>query len=60
MPRTGTGDAHFGQYLDDNGVYPDDGFVTKPQNWDELLGMVEQSKPLECAIWSIAPGSNGS
>lgn len=46
MPRIGTGDAGFGQHLDDHEVYANDGFVTKPQNWNELLGMVEQSRPV--------------
>lgn len=43
MPRLEMGDASLGQHLQ-YGVYPDDSFVTKPQNWDELLDMNEQPR----------------
>lgn len=39
---TGTYDAMFGQHLIDHGVYPNDVYDTQPQNWEEILGMMEQ------------------
>lgn len=44
--RLGMSDAIFGRHLVDNGVYPNDGYLTKPQNWDEILGIMEQPRPV--------------
>ena len=46
MVRIGTDDPSFGQHLEDNGVYRNDAHATKPQNWNELLSMVEQARPV--------------
>lgn len=41
----GTGDAMFGKHLAIHGIYPNDGYVTKPQNFDEILAMLGQPRP---------------
>lgn len=42
----GTTDAMFGQHLAKHGVHPEDSNITKPQNWEEILGMMEQPRPV--------------
>lgn len=42
--RIGTCAVGFGKHLIDHGVYPNNGNVTQPQNWDEISSMVEQPR----------------
>lgn len=44
--RLGMSDAIFGRHLVDNGVYPNDGYLTNTQNWNEILGIMEQPRPV--------------
>lgn len=37
----GTTDAMFGQHFANHGVHPEDSNITKLQNWEEILGMME-------------------
>ena len=36
MDRIESSDRNFGQQLEDDSVYPNDEFFSKPANWDEL------------------------
>lgn len=53
MPPISTYNAIFGQHLIDNQIYPNDGYITKPQNWNEILGVMEQPR-----VSPVLPGSD--
>lgn len=42
----GTTEFMFGKHLANHGIYPNDSYVTKPQNLDEILAMLEEPRPV--------------
>lgn len=47
LERIRTCDENFGIHLKDHGVYPEDGYVTPPENLAEIQGMLGQPRPSE-------------
>lgn len=54
MALMGTANHMFGQHLEDHGIFPDDGLITRPWNWREISGMIMQARPVPIPSGSYA------